>query len=479
MKMFLFFTFMCLGFLQLNGKENISQSNIYAVREYGAKGDGQTVDTKAIQAAIDKAAAEGGGIVLFTPGEYVSGSIILKDYVVLRFENGSILLGSLTISDYPEDLGVLKIGEPYVWRGPLIYAENARYIGIEGSGIIDGRGTRDNFPPFPRENHRPGLVRFKDCRFVTVKEVTMRNPACWTFHLRNCEDVIIRDIRLNSNSNRNNDGIDVDGGKRISIIGCNINSEDDAIVLKSFEREKVCDIVIADCILASTCSAIKIGTETVGDFENISISNCVIYGSRGINLFSVDGSDINNVTITNIAMRDTKAAIQLRLGARLRPYNLPKDQQFSQPGRLRNIRIAHVHAVIAQDHASTGVDNSQNFISGVPGHNIENIDLSDISIGFYGNGTAQQAKREIPEEIKAYPKIGMFGDLPAYGFYIRHVQNIRLYNIQFQLLNPDLRSAIVFDDVDGINIADCLLQNSNATAPPISLKNVKNYHNKE
>ena len=440
------------------------QQGIYSVRDYGAKGDGQTIDTKAIQATIDKASAEGGGIVQFPPGQYVSGSIVLKDYIVLRFETGSMLLGSLNLDDYPDDLGVLHIGAEYIWKGPLIYAENARYIGIEGSGIIDGRGSREVFPPMPRLNERPGLVRFRDCSFVTVSDVSMRNSACWTFHLRNCEDVTIKNIRLDSNINRNNDGIDVDGGKRISIIGCNINSEDDAIVLKSFVREKVSDIIIADCILTSTCSAIKIGTESVGDFENISISNCVIYGSRGINLYSVDGSNVNNVTVSNISLRDCKSVIQLRLGARLRPYQMPKDQHITHAGQLKNIMISNIQA--------TGVLESQDFISGIPGYKIENVSLSDINIFYFGNGNRQQAAREIPEEIKAYPKIGMFGDMPSYGFFIRHVNGIRLNNIRITFLNQDLRHAFFLDDVSRVEISGCQTEGVKVGAPLIQLNNV-------
>lgn len=461
----LLFSFLCIYFLHINGQEKVNTlQSTYSVYAYGAKGDGQSNDTKSIQTAIDNAAANGGGIVLFPPGRYVSGSIILKDYIILRFESGSMLMGSLDLKDYPADLGVLKLGDPYVWKGPLIYAENARYIGIEGNGIIDGRGTRENFPPIPRENQRPGLIRFKDCKFVTVKDVTMRNSACWTFHLRNCEDVVVRDIRLNSNSNRNNDGIDVDGGKRISIIGCNINSEDDAIVLKSFVREKVSDVVISDCILSSTCSAIKIGTETVGDFENISISNCAVYGSRGINLFSVDGSNINNVTISNVSLRDCKSVIQLRLGERLRPYQMPKDDHLTHAGQLKNIMISNIQA--------TGVLDSQDFISGIPGYKIENVDLSNIYISYYGNGTRKQALREIPEETKLYPKIGMFGDLPSYGFFVRHVNGIRLHNIHVDVLNPDLRPAIAFDDVSMIVMSGCLFEGDTSGEPLIRLDKV-------
>lgn len=446
----------------------------FSVIDNGAKGDGQTNDTKAIQATIDKVAAKGGGTVLFPAGQYVSGTITLKDYVVLRFETGSIMQGSFNLDDYPSGLGVYYVTSPYVWQAPLIYAENARYIGIEGNGIIDGRGTREKFPPFPRENERPGLIRFKDCKFVNVSNVTMRNPACWTFHLLNCEDVVVRDIRLNSNTNRNNDGIDIDGGKRILITGCNINSEDDAIVLKSFTRETISDIIISDCILTSTCSAIKIGTESVGNFENIAISNCAIYGSRGINLFSVDGSNINNVTISNISMCNSKSAIQIRLGARMRPYNMAKDELPAHAGKLRNIMISNVQAVIGEDVQSTGMDNSQNFISGIPGFKIENVTLNNINITLFGNGEAKQAQREIPEEIKTYPKSGMFGGLPAYGFYVRHVDGIKMNNVTLQVLNPDYRPALIFDDVSDVDVKECTLEASQSGEPVISLVNVEN-----
>lgn len=449
-------------------------NKVSSVKDYGAKGDGLTNDTKAIQATIDDVAAKGGGIVVFPAGQYISGTIKIKDYVVLHFDVGSILQGSFDLNDYPDDLGVYPLAAPYTWRAPLIYAENARYIGIEGKGIIDGRGTRENFPPFPRENERPGLIRFRNCKFVNVENVTLRNPACWTFHLLNCEDVVVRDIRLNSNANRNNDGIDVDGGKRILITGCNINSEDDAIVLKSFTRETVSDIVISDCILTSTCSALKIGTETVGNFENITINNCVIYGSRGINLFSVDGSNINNVIVSNISMRNSKSAIQIRLGARMRPYNMSKDELPVHAGKMRNIMISNVQAIIGEDVPSTGMDNSQNFISGIPGHKIENVVLNNIHITLFGNGEAKLAQREIPEEEKAYPKSDMFGDLPAYGFYVRHVDGIEMKDIKLEVLNPDYRPALVFDDVYDVDVTACTLEGCQSGEPLVSLIDVKN-----
>jgi hypothetical protein len=422
-----------------------SSNGIFNVLNYGAKGDGKTLDTKAIQSAIDEAAKFGGGTVCLPSGKYLSGSIVLKDFVFLRLEVGSVLLGSTNIKDYPADLGSIEMVAGVFFTGPLVYAENVQHIGIEGKGTIDGRGSRKNFEPVPPTNLRPGLVRFRNCRFVTVEGVSLVNSARWTLHLRDCEDVSVRNVYLNSKVNTNNDGIDVDGCRRVKITGCQLNAEDDAIVLKSYKPGFVQDIVIADCILSSTCSALKIGTETVGTFENISISNCTIFGSRGIDLYTVDGADINNVTISNISMRDCKSVIQLRLGGRLSPYTIPENQRPKQAGRLRNIIISNVQAI--------NVEESQDFISGIPGHNIENIVLSDIHISYKGGGTREQALRIIPEEIKKYPKIGMFGDLPSYGFFIRHVDGISLRNIHLNVEGKELRPAIVCDDVSKLELS--------------------------
>ena len=422
-----------------------SNTGIYNVLNYGAKGDGKTLNTKAIQAAIDEAFKFGGGTVCLPAGKYLSGSIVLKDFVVFRLEVGSVLLGSTNIKDYPADLGLIEMIPGVFFSGPLVYAENAQHVGIEGKGTIDGRGTRENFEPLPPTTPRPGLVRFRNCRFVSLEDISLVNSARWTLHLRDCEDVSVRNIYLNSNVNRNNDGIDVDGCRRVRITGCQLNAEDDAIVLKSYKPGIVQDIVIADCILSSTCSALKIGTETVGTFENITISNCAIFGSRGIDLYTVDGADINNVTISNISMRDCKSVIQLRLGGRLTPYTIPENQRPKQAGRLRNVIISNVQA--------KNVEESQNFISGIPGHNIENVVLSDIRISYRGGGTREQALREIPEEITKYPKIGMFGDLPSYGFFIRHAEGISLRNIHLTVDERELRPAIVCDDVSNLELS--------------------------
>lgn len=254
--------FILLFFIVLNSIICIAE--IYNVDDFGGIANDQLVDTKAIQEAINKCHENGGGTVYFPAGKYISGSIVLKDNVILRLEVGAVLAGSLNMEDYPKDLGKIEMIPGVFFGGPLIYAENAKYIGIEGKGIIDGRGTRENFEPMPPTNYRPGLIRFKNCQFVSIEDISLVNSARWTLHLRECEDVSVHNIYLNSNVNRNNDGIDVDGCSRVRINSCTLNAEDDAIVLKSYKQAISSDIVIADCIISSTCSAIKIGTETVG-----------------------------------------------------------------------------------------------------------------------------------------------------------------------------------------------------------------------
>jgi len=292
----------------------------------------------------------------------------------------------------------------------------------------------------------------------------MRESGCWTFHLRNCEDVTVSSITIDSHGNRNNDGIDIDGGKRISIVGCNIFSDDDAIVLKSFVSETISDIVIGDCIISSHNAAIKIGTESVGVFENISISNCVINRSWGIALFSADGAIINNVIISNITLRNCSAVFMLRLGAVLRPFQIPEDQRHRHAEQLKNIMVSNIQA--------TGIKDSQDFISGFQDYPIENVVLSNISIEYAGMGTQTQAQREIPHGERLGPRVGMFGDLPSYGFFVRHVNGIRLENIRLSTLEPDERPAFVFDNVSDVDITNCVLEGTMSESPLICLRNV-------
>jgi polygalacturonase len=450
-----------------SSSSSAQDSHFYAIDNYGAKGDAITVNTKSIQSAIDDAAAHGGGVVLFPSGKYVSGTLILKDFVILRIDAGSQLIGSTDMKDYPEQIGLIDMVPGVRFSAPLIYAENVQHAGIDGKGIIDGQGTRKNFAPLPNTNLRPGLIRFKNCRFMSLVDINLRNPARWTVHLRDSEDITIRGISINSTENRNNDGIDIDGSQRVNITGCNINTEDDAIVLKSYSGKTVNNIVVSNCILTSYCYGFKIGTETLGDINNVSVSNCVMYDSHGIALQSVDGADVSNINISNITMQNGTTVLELRLGGRLRSYpQVPKNRIPTKPGKMRNITISNIVA--------DNVEENHDYIVGIPDYPIENLVLDNISISYLGGVTKIDPHKIVPLNIDNYPKWTTFDTLPSYGFFIRDVKGISLNRIHVNFKEKDLRTGIHCENVSGLDISNSAIAGDLQGEPAIRLVNTDN-----
>jgi polygalacturonase len=211
-------------------------------------------------------------------------------------------------------------------------------------------------------------------------------------------------------------------------------------------------------------SALKMGTESNGGFEDIAISNCVIHdtGYSGIAVEMVDGGALDRVTISNITMRDVKAPIFVRLGNRARPI---PDLPLPGMGSLKNVIISNVQA--------TGADTMGCSITGIPGFPVENVTLDNIRIESSGGGTVEDAQREIPEKIDAYPSGKMFGTLPAYGFFCRHAKNLRLHNIDLTFDEDDQRPAVVCDDVEELDIFGLRAEISPAAESTLRLRGVQ------
>jgi|TARA_B110000914_G_scaffold190290_1_gene176148 polygalacturonase len=441
-----------------------SQSNYQNVLEYGASGKGINYDTKAVQDAIDSTFSKGGGTVYFPAGKYLIKTVVLKSNVRLLLDNGTIILGSTEMTEFKPEYGSFRDSGGKKFGAALIYAEDAENIAIEGNGTINGQGFKKYYPN-TEEVARPSIIRFKNCKRVVVKGVTLINSAAWVQHYIQCEDLTISGVTVNSFSNKNNDGLDIESCKRVYITGCNINTEDDSIVLKTLGTEPCKDVVISDCIIGGLKSAIKTGTESIGNFENITITNCTIYGTRGINLIAVDGGSINNVTISNISMRDSYAVIILRLAERMRPYEVTEAERPKTAGTFKNIMINNVQAV--------NVTESNDFITGIPGHYIENVTLSNVRIEYAGGGKKNDSQREIDEMITEYPKAKMFGILPSYGLFVRHAKRIYLNNVSFSYMNKDERSVLIFDDVIDVTINGLTAESNETASPFIWLKNSK------
>jgi len=416
---------------------------LYDVRDYGAKPDGKTLCTTSIQKAIDACSQSGGGTVYLPPGTFLSGTIYFKSGVTLKLAAGSTLLGSTDLKDYPPTVQAFRSYTDNYTDKSLIYGENVERIAITGRGTIDGQGASFEGP----YKVRPYMIRFIQCRDVTVKDVTIKDSPMWVQHFLACDDVRITGITVRSLVNHNNDGIDIDSCRRVVISDCNINSGDDAIVLKSTSARVCRDVAVSNCVLSSRCNALKMGTESNGGFQNIVITGCSIYDTRlaGVALEIVDGGTMDRVVISNITMNKVGAPVFLRLGNRARPFKT--DMETPGIGVMRNITISNIEA--------TGANPTGCAISGLPEAAIENLTLSNVRMSFEGGGTKADAEREIPEKAADYPEYSMFGKLPAYGLYCRHVKGLKLFNVQLQSEKPDQRHAVVFGKVEDA-LVDCL-----------------------
>jgi polygalacturonase len=429
----------------LPASERSALSGTFNAREFGARGDGQTLETAALQRAIDACAASGGGTVRFPPGRYLSGTLFLKSRVTVELESGATLLGSRRLEDYPPTVPWIRSYTDNYTERSLIYGEQLEHIALLGRGEIDGQGAAFKGP----YKVRPYLIRLVGCRDVLVRDLTLRDSPMWVQHYLACDGVDIEGITVASQCNANNDGIDIDGCQRVRIANCDIRSGDDAIVLKSTLNRPCKHVVVANCVLSSDCNAFKLGTESNGGFENIVLSNCAIYDTRlaGIALEMVDGGTLDRVSISNVGMDNVRCPVFIRLGNRARPFE--KGAPPTGMGRLRNVSLSDIQA--------SGADPTGCCIAGLPGHPVENLALSNVSISLAGGGKEADGRRSIPEKPEAYPEFSMFGRLPAYGFYCRHVKGLKLHNVKLLLAAPDPRHAVVFDDVEELDLdgLDC------------------------
>ncbi len=426
----------------------------YNAADFGATPDGKTLCTDAIQKTVDRCAQDGGGTIHFPAGIWLTGTIYLESHITLWLDSGCVLLGSKEKKDYgrPHKLNGTD-GETFSsWA--VIAGKNLTNVAIRGRGTIDGQGANFKY----KEGARPKNIYLEGCSDVLIEGVRMRSAGSWMQHYRRCDRLTIRDIAVFNHVSYNNDGLNIDSCRDVTITGCSVDSDDDAIVLKSLSLNPCQNVTISDCIVSSHCNSIKMGTESGGGFQNVTVANCticsprysdVIYGRQrglaGVALEIVDGGTLDRVAITNLTIKGVTAPIFMRLGNRARPYE--KDQPRPDVGKFRNVTVSNI---IATDCSPIGCS-----ITGLPEHAVENVTLSNIHLSFEGGGSKEDVAREIAEKPESYPESTMFGTLPAYGFYCRHVKGLKFHNLRLETSSADYRHAVVFDDVSDAAL-DCL-----------------------
>ena len=467
---------LAMAVLLLTAVSYTTKGRDYNIVDYGAKADTTQLSTTALQKAIDDCSAAGGGRVIVPAGSYKTGSIRLKSDVHLYLEHGATLYGSTNLKDYTpmkSDYVSLRTQTTTI---QLIYADGVKNVVIDGYGTIDGRGRAFKKLTWNDEGiTRPHLIRFIQSEDIVVRNITLKNSGCWMQHYLACDRLRIEGIKVVNRNNYNNDALDIDGCHDVVVQGMIADSDDDGITLKSTSPRLCENIRITDCVVSSHCNAVKLGTETNGGFRNISIAGIVVkpssnqeekffgqwIGTSAISLEIVDGGTMENVSVSDFTIEGTESPIFIRLGNRGRGYKMRSEQKtlsgkgnddtiaelipIDHVGSIDGIRIDNFHV---HNAGATGCS-----ITGLPGHPVRNVWLSNISIHHKG-GVKAEDLRLINDTIayekeKEYPEATMWGNLPAKGFFVRHARNIRFSDINLSTEEPDVRPEFVKIDTEG------------------------------
>ncbi len=486
----------------------------YDVRDFGARGDGKTIDTPAINKAIEAAARQGGGTVIVSPGDYLCFSIRLKDNITLMLSPGATIIAANpdihgAHYDLPEGVFDEQLAShpQSHYRNSLIYGIGLRNIAIMGHGRIYGLGL-DRENPEPRWHGIPGWVSPKDqgldpttARLKDPEERRYEGRAGKSIGLKECHNVILRDFSILQGGHfsvyvlgcsnvtidqltvdTDRDGIDIDCCRDVRVTNCIVNSpKDDAICLKSSgalytagvkDARVLCEeITVTGCktsgyALGSVLDGsyklsdylspdkigvlgrIKLGTDSVGGFRHILISDCLCDNSRGLQLGAIDGGILEDVTFSNILLRN--------------PVNHPLFVRLSVRNRAPvGAGVATARGVQFSDINVSGANGAYpSGIVGVTDGLIEDVSLNNVHIHSSGGGTAEDAARIPPERRESSLEPSWMGKLPASGLYVRHARNINVTNCTFETDTPDARPAVVFDDA-----SDCSVTNLKWSGP--------------
>ena len=482
---------LCAGLLACSSLGAASPSSSFDVRAFGARGDGFANDTAPINRAIEEAAKVGGGTVEFPAGTYICGSIHLKSDVALHLGPGSTIEASFDEKAYdnPEPnawgdtLHYQDSGHSH-WHDSLIWGEDLTNVSITGPGRIFGKGlSRGNARDHAPQKIGNKAIALKNCRNVILRDFTIEHGGWFGILATGVDNLTIDGLKIDTNR----DGMDIDCCHNVRVSNCSVNSPwDDGICLKSSfglgQLRSTENVTISDCLVSGydegslldgsrrhsaadnpePTGRIKFGTESNGGFKAVTITNCVFECSRGLALETVDGAFLQDVTVSNIAMRRIfTAPVFLRIGARMRgPDKTPL-------GVLRHVIISNL---VAEDVSGwQGI-----LIAGLESHPVEDVVLDNIRIGFQGGGTAAQAGREVPEMVHDYPEPGSFGPTPSWGLFARHAKGLAVHHAVFWVETGDLRPPVSLDDVQGASFEHVTALPS-AGIPTFALGNVRDF----
>ena len=451
---------------------HLQGARVHNIRDYGAKGDGKTNDTAAVQAAINACTADKGGTVLVPAGDFIIGTVELKSHVTLHLAPQGKLLGSTRREDYQAGKGV----PPGNGNLVLLYAANADNISIEGRGTIDGNGAAfynglgDGTSPGGTgkgNTDRPHLLIFYHCTGLLLRDTFFTRSAYHCIRILQCRQVHIDGVRIYNRINKNNDGFHINSSEYVHISNADVQCQDDACAL--FGSNKF--VTVTNCTFSTRWSIFRFGS---GNSQNITISNCLIYDTYGCPIKISSGrAQIENLCFSNIVMKNVTGPISIAFG-RPNRGNGSSGAATGAPSFLRNVSFNGIRATVVPQPVNhpdipfdVKVNNGEQYscitLNGMDDAFLEDISFTDVHVTYAGGGTAAMAAKPVPPVNAEYFGVwaGEPYGPPAYGLYARNVKGLRLQNVRFDYQQPDARPAMVFD-----NVQDALVNGFSAQGSP-------------
>ncbi len=465
-------------------------ARVYNIRNFGAKGDGKTLDTAALQAAIDACTREGGGTVLVPSGTFVIGTTELTSNVTLRLAASATLLGSGDGRDYHAVSAVPLSGDSTLGDGnwALLFAVEAKNVTVEGSGTIDGQGQlfnnsaqKDKPPPAGISGaQRPYHLLFHRCHNIVVRDIELLRCAFHSIRVIQSERVRMEGLYIHNRVNTNNDGFHFISVKYVSVSNCVLLVQDDACALFGS-----CQFVtVTNCVFSTRWSVFRFGG---GNVRNITVSNCLIYETYGCPIkIGAGRMTLENLSFSNLILQDVTGPI----GVNFTGHNR-NDDGGAEPAPaafVRNLSFSNIRASVVAEptmsyqdmvpvvHPFPGEQHSCITLNGMGDAWIENVTLDDVHVTYAGGGSAElAAKRNIPQTSREY--FGVWGEEPrgppAYGLFARNVRGLTLHNVRFTVANPDMRPAVVLDNVQDATIQSLSVQGNPAAESVLRFTRVK------
>lgn len=456
-----------------NSPDHTFGTHIFNIRDFGAKGDGTTLDTAALQTAIDACTKDQGGTVLVPAGTFVIGTVEIKSNVTLHIAAGGRLFGTADGKQYHAADAIPLQGDSTLEDGNvgLIYAVKAENITIEGPGTIDGNGKQflhgPNNEPSPaglKSHERPYHLLFYQCTNIRVRDISLLSSAYHSIRVIQSEYLWFTGIHIHSRMIHNADGFHFISARHVHLSDCTVECQDDACALFGS-----CQFVtVTNCSFTTRWSVFRFGGGTA---QNIAVSNCLIYDTYGcpIKIHCTPGARFENMSFSNLVMNNVTGPISIGLGSRRRAMPQSTGTQTNTPpaetsdtrpaGICRNISFSGIHAIVSVPVPLADVPFTSKYNPGeiksciglnAVGGLIENISFSDVQITFPGGGTTEEAAvRDVPKTIGEYYAAGVF---PAYALYVRNVRGLTLSNVRFEVAGPEARPAVVFDHVEDVAV---------------------------